>query len=385
MLERFGIGVDRADSAQRALERLAPNPAAYEWILLDWKMPVMDGVACARLMLQRHPQLRHCILLVTAFGRDDALRASAGVPFAGLLQKPVTPSGLCDALLQASRNGATTVPALLPQRVLAAPDSVRQRLAGARILLVEDHPLNQELACELLRRAGMQVEVAGDGQQALDKLAHNGPFDGVLMDCQMPVMDGYTATQRLRADPSLQSLPVIAMTASALADDRARALASGMNAHITKPIHVETMLRTMAEWIDVQRPQTPTPDSAAESGWPPADIARHIDTADGLARCLGKHDLYRRVLRGFSDASRSFTADVQASVAAARWEDALRSVHDLKGLAGTIGAHALHAEVTALREAAAARDAQQLDEALARVDAQLGPVLREIDELVPRA
>jgi two-component system sensor histidine kinase/response regulator len=177
---------------------------------------------------------------------------------------------------------------------------------------------------------------------------------------------------------------VIAMTASALADDRARALASGMNAHITKPINVETMLRTMAEWIDVQHPQLPTPETAADTGWPPAGMAPHIDTADGLARCLGKHDLYRRVLRGFSDAGRSFTADFQAAIDAARWEDALRAVHDLKGLAGTIGAHALHAEVGALREAAATHDARQLTEPLARVAAQLGPVLREIDELVPR-
>ncbi len=384
MLESFGISVDRVDSGLRALERLAPDPAAYEWILLDWKMPVMDGVACARLMLDRHPQLRHCILLVTAFARDDALRASVGVPLAGLLQKPVTPSSLHDCLLQASRSGNATVP-LLPHRTQPTQDSVRQRLAGARILLVEDHPLNQELACELLRRAGMQVEVAGDGQQALNMLAQGGPFDGVLMDCQMPVMDGYTATQRLRTEPRWRSLPVIAMTASALADDRARALASGMNAHITKPINVETMLRTMAEWIDVQRPQPPAPETAADTGWPPPGVARHIDTADGLARCLGKHDLYRRVLRGFLDASQHFTADFQAAVEANRWDEALRAAHDLKGLAGTIGAHALHSEVTALRDAAVARDLQRLAEPLARVDTQLGPVLREIDELVPRA
>jgi two-component system, sensor histidine kinase and response regulator len=382
MLEGFGIAVDRVDSGPRALQRLATEPAGYEWILLDWKMPTMDGVACARLMLERHPQLRHCILLVTAFARDDALRASVGVPLAGLLQKPVTPSSLHDCLLQASRSRNTPL-AALPTQAAPSPDTLRQRLAGARILLVEDHPLNQELACELLRRAGMQVEVAGNGQQALDMLTDRGPFDGVLMDCQMPVMDGYTATQRLRSEARWRTLPVIAMTASALADDRARALASGMNAHITKPIHVETMLRTMAEWIDVQRPQPAVPDTAAGSGWPPAGIAPHIDTADGLARCLGKHDLYRRVLRGFSDASRSFSADFQTAIAAARWDDAQRAVHDLKGLAGTIGAHALHAEVAALREAAVARDVQRLAEPLARVSAQLDPVLREIDALVP--
>ena len=144
--------------------------------------------------------------------------------------KPRTPAHAAEPLpvARAARRG----------RSLAA--DVRQRLAGARILLVEDHPLNQELACELLRRAGMEVVVADNGQDALERLADAGPFDGVLMDCQMPVMDGYTATRRAaRATRAWQRLPVIAMTASALAEDRDRALASGMNAHITKPIDVE--------------------------------------------------------------------------------------------------------------------------------------------------
>jgi CheY-like chemotaxis protein/HPt (histidine-containing phosphotransfer) domain-containing protein len=381
MLEAFGIVVDRVDSGVRALERLAPDPDAYGWILLDWKMPGMDGVSCARLMLERHPQLQRCILLVTAFAREDALRASAGVPLAGLLQKPVTPSSLHDSLLQASRQNALPLRTLRPGHSVAS-DSARQRLAGARILLVEDHPLNQELACELLRRAGMQVDVADDGRQALDMLARHGPYDGVLMDCQMPVMDGYTATRMLRAEPAWRGLPVIAMTASALAEDRARALASGMNAHITKPIDVGLMLRTLADWIDMQRPAPPARAPADAAGWPPLRTGC-IDTADGLARCVGKPELYRRVLRGFHDTGTAFVAQVQADIANGQWDDALRAVHDLKGLAGTIGAHALHAEAGALREAAAARSREAMAAALPPVEAQLAAVLREIDELVP--
>jgi len=204
----------------------------------------------ARQIIERHPGLNPCILLVTAFARDDALRAAGRLPLAGVLHKPVTPSSLHDCLLQARR---PDVPgAVVERRAIASsalPEAVQQRLTGARILLVEDHPLNQQLATELLRRAGMDVVIAGDGQQALERLVDSGPFDGVLMDCQMPVMDGYTATRELRRQPQWQRLPVIAMTASALADDRDRALASGMNAHITKPIHVESMLRTMADWV----------------------------------------------------------------------------------------------------------------------------------------
>ena len=380
MLEAFGVVVDRAGSGEQALELLAQQPDAFRWILLDWKMPGMDGVACARQMLQRHPQLRPCILLVTAFGRDDALRASAGVPLAGLLQKPVTPSSLHDSLLQAGRidvaeRGATALPS---QRV-------RQRLAGARILLVEDHPLNQELACELLRRAGMQVVVASDGQQALDILAREGTFDGVLMDCQMPVMDGYTATQRLRQNPEWTDLPVIAMTASALVEDRARALASGMNAHITKPINVELMLRTMADWIGTRRPPESPDEASSLDDWPPIGVATHIDTVDGLARCIGKSGLYRRVLRGFRAANLRFPDEFAQALAELRWDDARRAAHDLKGLAGTIGANRLQSGAAALHDAVAARDMGAAHEQLLRVRGLLDPVLREIDLLVPPA
>jgi PAS domain S-box-containing protein len=384
MLEAFGIVVERADSGARALEVLALGPDAYAWILLDWKMPGMDGVSCARQMLERHPQLQRCILLVTAFARDDALRASAGVPLAGLLQKPVTPSSLHDSLLQAGRSsGAAPLRVARPGNAPAASDSVRRRLAGARILLVEDHPLNQELACELLRRAGMQVDVASDGREALDLLARQGPYDGVLMDCQMPVMDGYTTTRMLRAEPAWRKLPVIAMTASALVEDRVRALASGMNAHITKPIDVTLMLRTLAEWIDVQRATPAAHVPADDAAWPPPGVAHCIDTAEGLARCMGKPALYRRVLRGFRDSSAGFAAAFQADVAAGRWDDALRAVHDLNGLAGTIGARELRTESGALREAAVARDAELMAGLVPRVQAQLADVLREIDALVP--
>jgi two-component system, sensor histidine kinase and response regulator len=273
MLKGMGIMVDRATSGAQALQLLERVRGTYSWILLDWRMPGMDGVTCARQILARHPQLQPCILLVTSFARDDALRAGAGLPLAGVLQKPVTPSALYECLMQLPtsdtrplRSARTTSPGLsLP------PDEVRRQLAGARILLVEDHPLNQELACELLNRAGMEVVIAGDGSEALRRLAGEGPFDAVLMDCQMPVMDGYNATRELRTYPEWQDLPVIAMTASALAEDRERALASGMNAHLTKPLDVELMLHTLAEWTGARRAARRA-DAEARTGVPLARL-----------------------------------------------------------------------------------------------------------------
>ena len=381
MLGSLGVVVDRACSGAQALQRIDASDEPYTWFLIDWKMPDMDGVECARHILARHPLVQPCILLVTGFARDDALRAAAGVKLAGVLLKPVTPSNLHDCLVQARRTGTPSLRA--PQRWLgssALPDGVRQRLAGARILLVEDHPLNQELACELLRRAGMVVVVAGDGLEALARLAAEGPFDAVLMDCQMPVMDGYTATRALRENVAWQRLPVIAMTASALVEDRDRALASGMDAHITKPIDVQAMLRTLADWIVVRPAIAPqAPAGAAE----PAFARRRataLDTATGLAHCMGNLDLYRRLLDGFRTAEASFSADLADDLGAARWTDALRRAHDLKGLAGTIGAeclaraaHDLHAALDARDRAVAAPHvdavATELDRVLADVSA----------------
>jgi CheY-like chemotaxis protein len=290
MLERLGLRVEHAASGAQALERVARDPAGYAWILLDWKMPGMDGVTCARRLMQAHPGLHGCILLVSAFAREDAVRAAGDVPLADVLGKPVTPTNLLASLLRAERPDAH--PDTGGGRMHDS-DATRSRLAGARILLAEDHPLNQELACELLRRAEMEVVVAENGEEALRKLATEGPFDGVLMDCQMPVMDGYTATRRLRANPAFEHLPVIAMTASALAEDRDRALAAGMNAHIAKPLNVGQMLRTMADWIVSRRAPTLGEDGGPYTDWSPGDGMGPIDTADGLARCLGKAHLYR--------------------------------------------------------------------------------------------
>ncbi|MES2992537.1 MAG: response regulator [Pseudomonadota bacterium] len=383
MLEALGVIVDRAQSGAEALELLGAEPAGYTWFLIDWKMPDMDGVECARRILERHPQLHPCILLVTAFARDDAVRACAGLPLAGVLHKPVTPSSLHDSLVQARRQEPPPVTA---RRATGNPPlslAVRQRLAGARVLLAEDHPLNQQLACELLRRAGIEVVVAKDGREALDKLATEGPFDGVLMDCQMPVMDGYTATRELRARPEWQRLPVIAMTASALTEDRDRALASGMNAHITKPIHVESMLRTMAQWISAPG----APPLEAEPVALPAGAASGgaaIDTVAGRAFCMGNDDLYRRLLEGFRANESGFVAEVGAALDEQRWGDALRRSHDMKGLAGTLGAHALLAAAQALHTALAARRARPALGEMEHVAAELDRVLAQIDELVPQ-
>ncbi|MBT9611593.1 MAG: response regulator [Aquabacterium sp.] len=270
MATGLGLQADVAADANEALRLLDAATAPYDWLLLDWLMPGVDGVKLARQILARPSEQQPCILLVTAFNQQEAMAAASDVALAGILTKPVSPSTLFDAL---SRSAVVTLaepdagiaPPTAPSSLGAIgpatsttarpmPPARPTPLAGTRILLVEDQPLNQELALELLERAGATVTLADDGQIALDTLAATAtPFDCVLMDCQMPRMDGYTATAHIRRNPRWQHLPIIAMTASALVTDREQALLAGMNDHVPKPLDVQQMFTVIERWVKAGR------------------------------------------------------------------------------------------------------------------------------------
>ncbi|MGC4061475.1 MAG: response regulator [Aquabacterium sp.] len=214
MAASMGLQVDFAESGEAALSTMALVDRPYDWILLDWRMPGMDGVTCAQrihaLQQTRFPHENPCILLVTAFNKSDALLAAKDVPLADVLTKPVTPSTLFESLGRAFNKVNKPAPYQPERPAIAAAlprSAATQVLQAPRVLLVEDQPLNQELARELLQRAGADVVVAEDGKQALQALENEAAFDCVLMDCQMPRMDGYTATRRIRSDAPGSTCP----------------------------------------------------------------------------------------------------------------------------------------------------------------------------------
>jgi signal transduction histidine kinase/DNA-binding response OmpR family regulator len=265
MSEALGLRVDAAASGEEALARVGEADASgqpYELLLMDWKMPGMDGVACAQALVQA--SLHHLapfVIMATAFDREEVRQrlAERRLEAGALLTKPVTPSTLLDAC--ATALGRTRlVPTRRARHEQALADH-RTALAGTRILLVEDNVINQELAVDLLRRTGVAVSVAGDGHEALEILARER-FDAVLMDCQMPVLDGYAATRAIRLQPTLRTLPVIAMTANAMVGDREAVLAAGMNDHIAKPIDVDEMFVTLARWVKRTRSVAASNDSS---------------------------------------------------------------------------------------------------------------------------
>ena len=367
------------------LEQAQRGGSPYGLVLLDWRMPRMDGIETLR-RIRAHPALLDTPLcmMVTAYDREALQRRvdDEQLRLDGLLVKPVSPSSLCDGLMSAfgldtgrrlSRIGCRPAQGEAEQRRAA------EALAGARLLLVEDNPTNRELALEILGQAGVCVDVAGDGEEALQKVA-SGRYDGVLMDCQMPVMDGYEATRRLRADPAHAGLPVIAMTANVMAGDRERCLASGMNDHISKPIDLVQLFTTLARWV---KPAAPAPvvGRARPAPPPPAPIAG-LDLEGALARLGGDTVLLRRLLRGFCDGQRQSAAGIRAAWQAGERDGAVRRAHTLKGLAGNIGAgelaaaaarleQALRAEAAELPAAALAAVATLVDDLIPRIDAAL--------------
>ena len=354
MSRALGLDADAAAGGEEALRRVVQADAGdrpYQLLLLDWKMPGMDGVACAQALVDR-AGLRHpapVVLMATAFGRDEVRQhlAERQLTVGALLTKPVTPSSLLDACITALGR----VP-LAPTRGTRRADALldhRAALAGAHLLLVEDNAINRELAVDLLSRAGVSVSVACDGQEALDVLARER-FDAVLMDCQMPRMDGYAATRALRQRPALRTLPVIAMTANAMVGDREAVLAAGMDDHIAKPIVVDEMFATLARWVKPRRAGT------------------GIDSVSGLANVRGNDVLYRRMLGMFRDRETEFVSQFRTALAAGDPDAAMRSAHDLKCEAGTLG-------MPALQEAAAALEQACLGHA---GDAEIGALLHEV-------
>jgi CheY-like chemotaxis protein len=381
MAAALGLRADTAVDGQDALRRIAlaeERGEPYDLLLLDWQMPTMDGLECASQLAQRatrHPM--PAVLMLTAFSRDQVLRRldQQHLAVGALLTKPITPSTLFDACIAAL--GLASFHPTRTARREQALENHRTRLSGVRVLLVEDNAFNRELAFDLLSQAGIAVGIACDGREALEILARQS-FDCVLMDCQMPVMDGYTATRALRQQPHLKNLPVIAMTADAMVGDRQRALDAGMNDHIAKPIKIDEVFTTVARWVSPAASSGSDAASTANSRAQP-DLLRGlhgIDVQSGLDGLNGDRRLYTRLLRMFRDREADFAERFDAARASGDVGAVHRLAHDLKSMAGALAMHELHEAAAALEDACAnAAGTAPIDELARKVAGLLEPVI----------
>ncbi|OQW89833.1 MAG: hypothetical protein BWK72_00870 [Rhodoferax ferrireducens] len=347
MLEGMGFAVDEVDggpAAIHAVDQAESQDRPFDFVFLDWQMPGMDGIEVARRLKERplrHPPHR---VMVTAFGREEVLKGANQAGLEDVLIKPVNASMLFECVMSlmgeapAERRTTIDAPTLSTENLAS--------IKGARILLVEDNDLNQEVAMELLRDAGFIVDLAENGEVALQKVKH-GSFDLVLMDMQMPVMDGETATRQLRQMPACAELPIIAMTANVQDSDRQRCLAAGMNDHIPKPIDPDRLWQTLLQWIKPQashlaaRESLPRVPAVADAGVEiPAGIVG-LDTALGMRRVLGKKALYLSMLRRFVAGQKTLIAALQDALVQNDLTSVERLAHTTKGTAGSIGARVI--------------------------------------------
>jgi two-component system, sensor histidine kinase and response regulator len=322
-----------ADGPQALAEIAAAKQAGQPFglLIIDWKMPDMDGVELlGEIRRGMNGEAEPAVIMCTAYDQDELLSALGQQQIGAVLGKPVTPSSLFDSIVYALR----CEPGSVSQR-RALPAASTQKFAGQRVLLVEDNEVNRELAEEMLAALGLRIDLAENGQEAIAQIQQTA-YDLVLMDCQMPVMDGYEATQRIRQDLQMRELPIIAMTANALPRDRERCLSTGMNDHIPKPIDVAVLHATLARWLG-------TPADAADSAAPPVSppALPELDSAAALARLGGNRQMYRRLLGRFQENQHDVIERLQHAHEQGDSTTLILASHTLRGLAGNIGADRL--------------------------------------------
>lgn len=336
MLARMSFRVDQVSGgmdAVAAVQAAAQSANPYDVVFLDWRMPGMDGIATAKaihaLQLKNTPHL----MMVTAYGREESMSEATAAGMERTLVKPVTASVLFDATMRVlgeqndgARSGSYAVPGM---------NTWLSEISGAAILLVEDNEFNQEVASGLLTEAGFEVDVACNGQEALDCVERR-TYDAVLMDMQMPVMDGVSATIEIRKE--FRDLPIIAMTANAMQQDRDKCAQAGMNDYLAKPIDPDELFRTLLKWIQPGKTTGKKLPAKTAVGNAHLPLIAGLDIELGLQRVAGKTSLYLNMLRKYVTNQAGTPDELHAALDAGNRAIAERIVHTAKAVSGNIGA-----------------------------------------------
>lgn len=386
-MESMGFRVTTAQSGHEAigiLENSRKDP--FRIIIMDWKMPGLDGFETISMMKSGGMvDPSSMIVMVSAYGAEDVKESAPSLGVGGYLTKPVTQSRLFDTLMNIYGNKPR---AQQGKRTESAGADVL--LEGRRVLLVEDNMINQQVAMELMESAGLKVDAASNGKEAVEML-EKGEYECVLMDIQMPVMDGFEATRVIRGIEKYKDLPVIAMTAHAMSGDRERCIEAGMNDHTPKPIDPEKFFKTLRRWLagGSARPRTGGSEAA------PADKARQdqaaflpdtlpgINMAAALKLVAGNKRLLRNILLEFANSFRGAHEEVSAFIEQGRMDEACRLVHNVKGTSGNIGAQDLQRAAAELEKCLKQNVSGQTGEALRVFHDELAVVIETSRALLP--
>ncbi|MEO5377407.1 MAG: response regulator [Magnetococcus sp. DMHC-6] len=334
-LETIGYQPECVESGEKAIEKVTAadkKEEPFHVVWMDWKMPGMNGLQTAkRIKTELALKTKPFILMVTAYGQEEISPDPRERGYLdGFLMKPVKRSALLELLM--------ILFGYLPaNNKLMNYTTPMPNMTGAKVLLAEDNDINQQVARELLEQVGIQVVIANNGEEALNLLGEGALFDAILMDLQMPVMDGLTATRQIRQKKNFASLPIIAMTANAMPVEREKCLEVGMNDHIAKPVVPEKMYATLAKWLPVQSGEV-TKTAFGAKLVEPLPVLAGIDVAKGIRHVGGNIALYRKVLRKFAQNQAGACQEMQLRLANGESKTLESISHSLKGVAATIGA-----------------------------------------------
>jgi CheY-like chemotaxis protein/HPt (histidine-containing phosphotransfer) domain-containing protein len=358
MLASFSLRVTTLDSGVAAIVEIRKGVAdndPYQLVFMDWKMPEMDGFETIRRIRSDDSITQPpAIIMVTAFGREELRQQLKKLENTAFITKPVQPSTLFNTVLELF--GKENYFPTRDMKRYSSQIADLKLIRGSRVLVVEDNLINQQVAREIIEQAGIRVEISGDTRKTIEAIESGEEFDAVFMDIQMPEMDGYEATRLIRRTRSFADLPIIAMTAHAMAGEREKCLAAGMNDHVAKPIDPRVLYASLIRWIPPRSSGTSTTSSTELIGDTdafPVSLPA-LDIKDGLLRVGGNALLFRQILSDFKEQNLNTINNISVAIRNKELVLAKSLVHSFKGLSGTIGAKQLSETIrrfeTMLRE-----------------------------------
>lgn len=379
MIESFHFAVKAVccgiDAIKELEEGLRENQP-YGLVIMDWMMPDMDGIDTIR-RIHELEQLSNipAFIMVTAYSKDELLEKMNGTKVQGILTKPINPSSMYNTIL--SVFGINMTSHIKSRAKQSDYMEFAKPLGGTHLLLVEDNLMNQEFAVELLEKVGVTVDIAQNGAEAVE-MVREKRYDGVLMDCQMPIMDGFEATEQIRKEERFRDLPILAMTANAMEGDREKCLACGMNDHIAKPLDILKFFQTLNQWI---KPLNPMEAELSQADHPVDIESLTIDGVDlkhSLQRMGGNSALLLKMLRRFGETQHDCIPRLRRALASKNLQEAVREAHTLKGLSGNIGASHLAEQLQRLEKQLRNGEDMSIDPSLDSIERELKTLIETI-------
>ena len=383
MLRPSSFVVESVGSGMEAIKRCEQED--FQLILLDWKMPEMNGIETAKRLRENPKTAKIPIIMMTAFGKNKEMEEARENGIDAFLFKPLKASQIFDIIvgLFVKNEAGQTV----EKEIVTRESLNRKAVQGLHLLLAEDNLINQKVAVEILSTAGITLDIANNGRESVE-MVRKKKYDAILMDVQMPEMDGIEATRMIRSETKNMMIPIIAMTANAMKGDREKCLEAGMNDYISKPIDTEQLFSVLKRWVggDIQRDSQKEARPMYEAEWKNIAIQIHgLDIDSVRTRFVDNFVLYSGLLKDFARDFEQSIESIRQAIGRDEMELAKRLAHTLKGVSGNIGAARIFEQATKLDEAIKAEERKSIQTIMKKMDKDIEKLIVEIRKTFPSA